>query len=299
VEIRPLRTGDAPAVAAFFASAHRADPAVEFVPVGAWRAFLAYPANRRGRDFRLAWEGGRVVAVLTSTLLEGTRHGRRRRHFRIVVHPEFRGRGVGATLLGVLEGQPIPKPRPTLQTLVPGSWAVARAFLGTRGFREVHRDLEMRRGGRAVAPPEPPPGVAIRPFGRTGDAAGWIALHAEAYRGEFHFEPLSRESVRAELRSPGAVVLVAEARRRPVGLVLARDHAADGGTVQSLMASRRWRRKGIGRALLRTALIELRSRGRKWTTLGVDARNAAAIALYASEGFVPAREDVTLWKERP
>ncbi|HEU4394628.1 MAG TPA: GNAT family N-acetyltransferase, partial [Planctomycetota bacterium] len=163
MEIRPCRPADAEAVAAFFASAHRADPAIEFVPVGAWRAFVSMPANRRGRDFRLAWDRGRVVGVLTSTLIEGTRHGRRRRHFRIVVHPDARRRGVGAALLGAVEAQPIPRPRPTLQTLVPGSWAVARAFLGTRGFREVHRDLEMRRGGRAVAPPEPPPGVAIRP----------------------------------------------------------------------------------------------------------------------------------------
>jgi mycothiol synthase len=298
VEIRPLRPSDAPAVAAFFASAHRADPAVEFVPVGAWRAFVAYPANRRGRDFRLAWKGGRVTGVLTSTLLEGTRHGRRRRHFRIVVHPEARGGGVGSALLEAVEAQPVPPPRPTLQTLVPGSWAVARAFLGSRGFHEVHRDVEMRRGGLPVPAPEPPPGVLLRPFGRAGDEAAWPRLHAEAYRGAFHFEPLARESVRAERRAPGALVRVAEARGRPVGIVLARDHGDGGAAIQSLITARRWRRRGVGRALLRDALGALRARGRRRTTLGVDAGNAGAIALYASEGFVPAREDVTLWKER-
>jgi len=299
VDIRPCRPADADAVAAFFASAHRADPAVEFVPVAAWRAFLSYPANRRGRDFRLAWEEGRVVGVLTSTLLEGRRHGRRRRHFRIVVHPETRGRGAGTALLEALEGQPIPPPRPTLQTLVPGSWAVARAFLGTRGFREVHRDVEMRRGGRPSPPPQPPRGVRVRPFGRAGDEAAWARLHADANRGDFHFETLTRASIRAERRAPGAVVLVAESRGRPAGLVLARDHGADGGTIQSLLVAPRLRRRGIGRALLRAALAALRARGRRWTTLGVDAGNGGAIALYASEGFVPAREDVTLWKEMP
>jgi len=297
MEVRPCRPADADAVAAFFASAHRADPAVEFVPVGAWRAFVSYPANRRGRDFRLAWDRGRVVGVLTSTLLEGTRHGRRRRHFRIVVHPEFRGRGVGGALLSALEGQPIPRPRPTLQTLVPGSWAVARAFLGARGFLEVHRDVEMRRGGRPVPAPEPPRGVAIRPFGAAADAAGWIRLHDAAYRGEFHFEPITRAGIRAELRAPGAFALVADARGRPAGLVLGRDHGDDGATVQSLVVSPRRRRRGVGRALLRAALGEIRARGRRWTALGVDSGNAAARALYASEGFVPAREDVTLWRE--
>jgi mycothiol synthase len=297
VEIRPCRPADAEAVAAFFASAHRADPAIEFVPVGAWRAFVSMPANRRGRDFRLALDRGRVAGLLTSTLIEGTRHGRRRRHFRIVVHPECRGRGVGGALLAALEAQPIPRPRPTLQTLVPGSWAVARAFLGSRGFREVHRDVEMRRGGRPAAAPEPPAGVSIRPLRGAADESGWIRLHGAAYRGDFHFEPLSRAAIRAEMRAPGAFALVAAARGRPIGVVLGRDHGDDVATVQSLVVSPRSRRRGVGRALLRAALGEIRSRGRRGTTLGVDAGNAAAIALYSSEGFVPAREDVTLWRE--
>jgi mycothiol synthase len=297
VEIRPCRPADAEAVAAFFASAHRADPAVEFVPVAAWRAFLSMPANRRGRDFRLAWVRGRVAGVLTSTLLDGTRHGRRRRHFRIVVHPDLRGRGVGAALLGALEGQPIPRPRPTLQTLVPGSWARARAFLGARGFREVHRDVEMRRGGGPVPAPDPPAGVAIRPLAGAADEAAWIRIHDASYAGDFHFEPLSRAAIRAELRAPGAFAFVAASRGRPIGVVLGRDHGDDGAAIQSLIVSPRSRRRGVGRALLRAALAAIRARGRRRTTLGVDARNARAIALYASEGFVPAREDVTLWRD--
>ena len=297
MEIRPCRPADAEAVAAFFASAHRADPAIEFVPVGAWRAFVSMPANRRGRDFRLASDRGRVVGVLTSTLIEGTRHGRRRRHFRIVVHPDARSRGVGSALLGALETQPIPRPRPTLQSLVPGSWAVARAFLGARGFREVHRDVEMRRGGGPPAAPVPPAGTAIRPLRGARDEAGWVRLHAVAYAGEFHFEPLSRAAIRAEMSGPGAFALVAVSRGRPIGVVLGRDHGGDGATIQSLIVSPRSRRRGVGRALLRAALAAIRARGRRGTTLGVDSGNAAAIALYASEGFVPAREDVTLWRE--
>jgi ribosomal protein S18 acetylase RimI-like enzyme len=62
--------------------------------------------------------------------------------------------------------------------------------------------------------------------------------------------------------------------------------------------ARRRRRTGLGRALLRAALRALRARRRRWTTLGVDAGDGGARALYASEGFVPAREDVTLWRGR-
>ncbi len=295
--IRPCRSADAEAVAVFFASAHRADREVGFVPVQAWRAFLAYPTNRRGRDFRLAVAGGEVVGVLTSAILTGIRHGRRRRHFRIVVHPRWRGRGVGTDLLRALEDQRLPGPRPTLQTLCPGNWTLALAFLGKRGFREVCRDLEMERPGRLVPAPVPPGGVVLREFGRSGDAAAWIRLHAEGFRREFHFESWSPGRIRAELRMPGAVALVAEERAAPVGIVLAQDRGERAATIQSLLVARSSRGRGIGRALLRAALAAMGRRGRRRTSLGVETGNAAAIGLYSSEGFRPAREDVTLWRD--
>jgi len=296
--VRPLRPVDAPEVAEFFAGTHRADPEVQFVPVAAWRAFADYPANNRARDFRLAEVRGRIVGVLTSTLLKGTRHGRRRRHFRIIVHPEFRGRGIGAALLAEAETQRLPPPRPTLQTLCPGTWSLALRFLRRRGFREVHRDLEMERPPRRVPAPDPAPGLLVRPFGRPGDAAAWSRLHAEGYRDDFHFEPLTVPAVRAEVGTPLNLVLVAEEAGRPVGIVLAREHGRSGSTIQSLLVSRRRRGRGAGRALLRAALAGMAGRGRKPCTLGVDEDNAAAIALYRSEGFRPAREDVTLWRAR-
>jgi mycothiol synthase len=298
VIIRPCRPSDAEAVAMFFASAHRADPEVQFVPVQAWRAFLAYPTNRRGKDFRLAVAGGEVAGLLTSALVPGTRHGRRRRHFRIIVHPRWRGRGVGTALLRAVEAQPLPGPRPTLQSLCPGDWNLALRFLRSRGFREVCRDLEMERPGRAVADPGPPRGVVLRPFGRPGDAAAWIRLHAEGYGREFHFEPWNRARIRAELRMPGARAFVAESRGVPAGVILSRDLTEKHGTIQSLLVSPRRRRRGLGRALLREALADMRRRGRRRVSLGVETGNAPAVALYASEGFRPVSVDVTLWRDQ-
>ncbi len=296
--VRPLSAEDAPAVAAFFASTHRGDPEVQFVPVAGWMAFMAFPSNRGGRDFAVAESGGRIVGLLTSTVIPGKRRGRRRRHFRIIVHPEFRGRGLGSALFGLLEGQPIPGPRPVLQAICPGTWTLALRFLRQLGFEKVHRDLCMERPPRAVPGPEAPEGIALRPFGSRGDFDAWIRLHAEGYRGDFHLEPLTRASIRAERSAPGALVLVAEERGLVVGVVLGRDHGRDAGTVQSLLVARRRRGGGIGRALLRAALADLASRGRRSVSLGVSSGNRPAIRLYASEGFHPVREDLTLWRGR-
>jgi mycothiol synthase len=295
--IRPCRTEDAAGVAAFFASAHRADRSVQFVPVAGWMAFAAYPANRGARDFAVAEAGGRIVGLLTSTLLAGTRRGRRRRHFRIIVHPGFRGRGIGSALFLRLEGQPVPGPRPVLQSLCPGTWTLALRFLRHRGFERVHVDREMERTGRSVPPARPPAGILLRPFGRRGDFDAWIRLHAEGYRADFHFDPMTRAAIRAERRAPGSVVVVAEEGGRPVGIVLGRDHGKEDGTIQSLLVAKRRRRAGIGRALLRAALEDFRARGKHRVTLGVSSGNPPAIRLYASEGFRRVREDLTFWRD--
>lgn len=296
VVLRACRPSDAAAVAAFFASSHRADRTVQFIPVAGWMAFASYPANRGARDFAVAEVGGRIVGLLTSTPLAGTRRGRRRRHFRIIVHPGFRGQGIGSALFRRLEGQPLPGPRPVLQSLCPGTWTLALAFLRHRGFEQVHVDREMERTGRSVPTALPPAGVLLRPFGRVGDFDAWVRLHAEGYRRDFHFDPMTRAAIRVERGAPGSAVVVAEAAGRPVGIVLGRDHGQEGGTIQSLIVAARHRRSGIGRALLRAALEELRARGKHRVTLGVSSDNPPAIRLYASEGFRRVREDLTLWR---
>jgi ribosomal-protein-alanine N-acetyltransferase len=71
----------------------------------------------------------------------------------------------------------------------------------------------------------------------------------------------------------------------PVGFILARD-LGDETEVLSLGVTPRWRRQGIGQALLRTAVEEARQRGNSSLVLEVAADNDPARALYEGLGFV-------------
>jgi ribosomal protein S18 acetylase RimI-like enzyme len=55
--------------------------------------------------------------------------------------------------------------------------------------------------------------------------------------------------------------------------------------IEGLAVERTWRRRGIGRALVRAAVARARAEGLAAVTLHVGTRNAAAIALYRAEGF--------------
>lgn len=72
-----------------------------------------------------------------------------------------------------------------------------------------------------------------------------------------------------------------------VGCVLLNDSAARGNEAEVAYLGVRpaWRRRGVGRAMLRHALNDAARRGRPHVCLAVDATNVAARRLYESEGF--------------
>ncbi|OPX22328.1 MAG: hypothetical protein B1H04_05130 [Planctomycetales bacterium 4484_123] len=72
-----------------------------------------------------------------------------------------------------------------------------------------------------------------------------------------------------------------------VGCVLVNDSAArpDECEVVYLGVRPEWRRRGIGRAMVRRALAATARRRRSALGLAVDAANAPAVSLYRSEGF--------------
>jgi L-phenylalanine/L-methionine N-acetyltransferase len=136
-----------------------------------------------------------------------------------------------------------------------------------------------------IRPAETSDADALAALGREvgSEPGGWLITVAD-----WRSAADERRYLRAIRRYPHAAVFVAEAEGRVVGrLSVARDqhpasaHVADLG----LMVARDWRRRGIGRALLLTAVEWARGAGVRKLELHVFPWNEAAIRLYEQFGF--------------
>lgn len=286
--IRPYREGDAAAVCALLAGAGIADPLVDPPTLHEWRTFAAMSFNREGRDFAVAETEARLDGCLVSTRLPDDRADLR--HFRIFVDPGARRRGLGSRLLDLARRQDADPT--TLQCNCNRSWRPGTAFLEAHGFRAVRRERLMRREGGPPAAADVE-GIAVRPFGRPGDEAVWSALHDRGYRNAPDFVPLSVEDAAAWRDGSGFRLLFAERLGTAVGFCHWTQPADGKARIESLVVDPELRGRGIGWALLATALRELAEAGHAPVGLGVRDDNAPAIRLYERLGFRPVDEMIT------
>jgi len=219
------------------------------------------------------------------------------RHFRTIVHPERRRQGLGSALLARVEGLPAEAEGTILQTLVPGTWTEAARFYANRGFREVHRGLDLERVGPVPEEIAAPDGFRIRPEVPGEDDADLRRLCDEGFRDDFFHEPADERVFPALREIPGAEILLAETDAGDAaGYTLTHDAGEGRGHVLALVVSEPLRRRGLARALLRTGLRGLHARGRTTIGLFVDATNDPANALYREEGFAVRDTSHTLWR---
>ncbi len=92
------------------------------------------------------------------------------------------------------------------------------------------------------------------------------------------------QSYREALTWPGVVALVSEFDGKLTGLILGR-RVADEAEILNLAVVPPARRRGEGRALLKAALEEFRSRGVTRVFLEVRESNMTAITFYTKHGF--------------
>ena len=225
------------------------------------------------------------------------------------VHPEFKGRGVGTSLLRVLEQRAReetalaqPGVRITLHSTIDNRDPDSHQLHQTEGYQPLryHWRMEIVLDG---APPEPnfPEGIELRPFIKgEHDAPVWQAQN-EAWRDHWGSHDVTLEEwKRSRFDDPEfdpTLWQIAWDGDEVAGFSLNR-YRMGIGWIRTLGVRRPWRKRGLGEALLLQSFGEFYKRGTRTIGLGVDAQNpTGATRLYQKVGMYIASEYVTYEKE--
>jgi mycothiol synthase len=247
--------------------------------------------------------GGTVVAIEDGAIVGYCTPN----HDDLTVLPGARRRGHGRRLIAAASEVVGARGGDVLQLYVPPHLPASVAFAEAMGM--VHRSslwqfqLPMT-AAEAVPAPAFPPEVVVRTWDDTRDVdyEAWSAFMLRAFQGHptpMHWTPaLIRHVHDAPGFDPGGVLLVADAAKPDALVAFCRVEVADPeapagqrtGDVGLIGVLPEWRRRGLGRELLRWSVRTLRDRGVGLIELSVEAANDRATALYRAHGFVPAIE---------
>lgn len=218
------------------------------------------------------------------------------------VHPGWKGSGLGSWLIAAAEE----RARELGLAKVHG-WSLsqdqdARRLFEGRGYREVRRFFQMLI--ELDSPPSPakwPEGIHVETF-RIEDARAFHDALAEAFADEWSFVAMPFERwfelrVKAPDFDPTLWFVVCEGDEI-VAVLRGEPERSGAGYVAALGVRKRWRKRGIGLALLQHAFAEFYRRGQPCIALGVDAENpTGATRLYERAGMHIAYEVANYGKE--
>lgn len=219
------------------------------------------------------------------------------------VHPDFAGRDIGAALLrlieertgklaqGVSEGLPV-----TLMQEISARNEAARHLLAKHGFSAIRHIWQMVIT-LSEAPPAPswPVGIQMHRMIAGYDERSVYEVAEEAFaenRGHVPvtFEQWAAHRLRPEYFDPSLWFLAADGSEL-AGVALCR-YQREMGWVSILAVRKRWRKQGLGMALLQHTFCEFYQRGTRQVGLSVDSQNTSgATRLYERAGMRVARQD--------
>lgn len=174
--------------------------------------------------------------------------------------------------------------------------------LAGRGYRKIRASwtMEIELGD---APPEAvvPPGLELRPYRHPDDERAVHEATQEAFADHFGFHPQPIETFRAfniDARNfePGLWLVAWDGAEVAGAALNFFDRPADPGYgwVGTLGVRRRWRRRGLGEALLLRSFALLHERGQRRARLSVDAESpTGATRLYERAGMSVLRRSNT------
>ncbi len=220
-----------------------------------------------------------------------------------VVHPEWRGLGIGTAICRWLEE----RGRQSVLKAPPGTRVVlcqeaisgnetAQALLREQGYQFVRYSLHMliEMDG---PPPEPvvPDGFTIRPFIRGQEERALVQAIRESFRGHWGYPERPFEEELGDyvhlLDNPDtdpSLWFVAADGDEIVGTSFCSVELAEDpeiGWLWALGVRRTWRRRGLALALLQHCFGALYRHGKRKVALAVDAQNLSAAHLYEKAGM--------------
>jgi mycothiol synthase len=209
----------------------------------------------------------------------------------VVVHPDWRRRGVGAALVRRMLDET--GPAMSLRLWAHGHHPAAARLADTLGFTRVRDLWQMRRSLHAdLQPLEVPDGIRLRPFRPGADDEAWLRVNARAFAD--HPEQGSMTAADLSLRmteswfDPVGFIL-AERSGELVGFHWTKVHQGGEhdpiGEVYVVGVDPSAQGLGLGKVLTLAGLWHLRERGLDQVMLYVESDNTAAIAVYERLGF--------------
>ncbi|HET9915200.1 MAG TPA: GNAT family N-acetyltransferase [Anaerolineales bacterium] len=225
------------------------------------------------------------------------------------VHPEYRGRGVGTTLLRALDG----RAREEIRLAEPGLRVFLRNITSMRDTRA--RELHENEGYQSIrfswhmeidldqAPRSPvwPAGIELRPFVLEAHNRAVFEADEEAFRDHWGHTPGTFEDWQHQVTGredfDPSLWLIAWDGDEIAGYSLCR-YRMGNGWVDALGVRRPWRKLGLGEALLLHSFAEFHQRGTRTIGLIVDSQNpSGATRLYQKVGMHATAEFVYYEKE--
>jgi mycothiol synthase len=311
VDARPIEERDVDAWAELRAAAEKVDQEGENWDADDLRELLAHPKINPATDTLGVWADGSMIGYAVvrwranvidvhRVMAEGT------------VHPQWRGRGIGTTLLGwmipratALHEEKHPDFPGSLNLGAIDSNTGAFQLFRDNGFAESRYYFTMHRTFDTPIPDVPTPdGVRVMPYDRTYDEA-LRQCHNEAFLDHWGSSPTDEETWRVWVTGsrafrPDLSCLVLDGDH-VVSYSLGYEYVADTEAtgvrelyVGQVGTLRSHRGRGLARLTLARVMSEAVRQGYHRASLGVDTENpTGALGLYESVGFVPA----TRWIE--
>ncbi len=215
----------------------------------------------------------------------------------LLVHPKSWGNGAGGRLLAAVEARAHERTRDAgstgarLASIVPSVNRAKIALFRGAGFRHTrtYYRMDIDLAGRDPRP-EAPPGIEIRPYRPGADDQAVQAAIEESFSDHFrHVDAPPEEWMALRTHDPRydpTLWFLAWDGPEVAGAVLGYD-LGEISWIRELGVRARWRRHGVGTALLERCFQALKERGRTNVCLGVDSDNAhGATALYERAGMV-------------